>query len=112
MGRRRANVNWVEKGNAGRGVVYGEGKRELRQRLVGDVAWLPQAEERGGVVEHRRSAERGRGRGREGGKAGGEEARSKDRTAVIKERGRERKQLSCTATKQQSAARERREKII
>lgn len=59
------NVNWMEKENAGRGVVYGERKRELRQRLVGDVAWLPQAEERGGVVEHWRSAARVRVRERE-----------------------------------------------
>lgn len=49
-----------------------ERKRELRQRHVGDVVWLPQAEGRGGVVERWGSAERLRVRERET-KAGGEE---------------------------------------
>ena len=49
-----------------------ERKGELRQRHVGDVVGLPQAEERGGVVERRGSAERPRVRERET-KAGGEE---------------------------------------
>lgn len=95
-------VHWVGNKSAGRGIVYREGgkKRELRQRHVGDVAWLLRAEERGGVVEHWRSAERVRLR-EPGDKAGGEEARSKDRTVLIK-RGRAEEHLSCTATKQQS----------
>lgn len=62
-----------------------ERKGELRQKHVRDVARLPQAEERGGVVEHWRSAERSAGE-RKRDKAGGEEARSKDRTVWIRER--------------------------
>lgn len=57
----RENVNWVE-----REVVWGEREsvytqrereRELRQRHVGDVVWLPQAEGGGGVGERLKSAE-------------------------------------------------------
>jgi len=69
-----------------------ERKRELRQRHVGDVVWLPQAEERGGVVERWRSAERVRLRERET-KAGGERARSKAKTAWMKRREAEERTL-------------------
>lgn len=63
-----------------------ERERALRQRHVGDVVWLPQAEERGGVGECWKSAESVRVRERD--EAGGEEARNKSRKAWIKGRGR------------------------
>lgn len=51
-----------------------ERERELRQRHVGDVVWLPQAEEGGGVFRRWKSAEKVRERET---KAGAEEARRK-----------------------------------
>lgn len=58
--RRRGECKLGRKrGSVGRESVYTEREREreLRQRHVGDVVWLPQAEGGGGVGERLKSAE-------------------------------------------------------
>lgn len=73
LGRKRGSVARE------REYVCVQRERELRQRHVGDVVWLPQAEEGGGVGGERwKSAESESESVREREtKAGGEEARSK-----------------------------------
>lgn len=106
------NVNWVESGRAQGERVCRERERELRQRHVGDVVWLPQAEEGGGVFGRWKSAEKVRERET---KAGAEEARRK---AWIKKGERqkgeeEKKKTTCTGQQQSNSKqlkRRRREK--
>lgn len=97
VGRGGENVNWVERevvwGESESVCVYRERAREraLRQRHVGDVVWLPQAEEGGGVGERWKSVESESVRERET-KAGGEEARRK---SVAKDRSEEEDRSTC-----------------
>lgn len=56
--RRRKRRGVCKLGRKGeRESVWRERERVLRQRHGGDVVWLPQAEERGGVGERWKSAE-------------------------------------------------------
>lgn len=83
--RRRGKCKLGRERKRARECVCGESERALKQRHVGDVVWLPQAEERGGVGERLKSADGVSVRERET-KAGGKETRSKARESTDKEK--------------------------
>lgn len=61
----RLHSDGMERRRRGECKLGRERERELRQRHVGDVVWLPQAEGGGGVGERWRSAECEQERGRQ-----------------------------------------------